>query len=132
MARKPLASVGRKHGHIRKRGNSFQVLVFAGTDPVTGKPNYLTKSTTDEDKVDAIMRDLASQVDEQRHARTRATLGAAMDAWLGVHEAEETPARETRRTPGSTSNRHWARCRSARSTHRCSRSSTRSCVRQIH
>lgn len=68
MARKPLASVGRKRGHIRKRGNSFQVLVFAGTDPVTGKPNYLTQSTTEEDQVDAIMRDLASQVDEQRHA----------------------------------------------------------------
>jgi integrase len=39
----------RARGHIRKRGRSYQVLVYAGTDPVTGKWNYLTESTTNEE-----------------------------------------------------------------------------------
>jgi hypothetical protein len=30
-------STGRSRGHIRQRGNSFQVLVYAGLDPLTGK-----------------------------------------------------------------------------------------------
>ena len=35
----------RARGRIRRRGGSFQVLVYAGTDPLTGKANYLTEST---------------------------------------------------------------------------------------
>ena len=83
----------RQRGHVRRRGNSFQVLVYAGIDPVTGKPNYLTESTRDETQVDSIMRRLVSEVDEQRNARTKATLGAAIDAWLNVHDVEENTRR---------------------------------------
>ncbi len=83
----------RPRGHVRRRGNSFQVLVYAGIDPVTGKANYLTESTRDEGQVDAIMRRLQSDVDEQRNARTKATLGAALDAWLKVHDVEENTRR---------------------------------------
>lgn len=35
MAKK--VSIGRERGHIRRRGNSYQVIVFAGYDPLTGK-----------------------------------------------------------------------------------------------
>jgi integrase len=80
----------RPRGHVRRRGNSFQVLVYAGVDPVTGKANYLTGSTRDERQVDSIMRRLLGDVDEQRNARTKATFGAAVDAWLRVHDAEPT------------------------------------------
>jgi hypothetical protein len=34
------------------------------------------------------MRRLLTEVDEQRHARTKATLSQALDSWLMVHEAE--------------------------------------------
>src|SRR5215467_4921814 len=80
----------RPRGHVRRRGTSFQVLVYAGTDPVTGKANYLTESTRDESQVDSIMRRLVSEVDEQRNPRTKATFGAAVDAWLKVHDVEPT------------------------------------------
>src|SRR6266536_1463230 len=83
----------RPRGHVRRRGNSFQLLVYAGTDPVTGKANYLTESTRDESQVDSIMRRLQSEVDEKRSARTKATLGAALDAWLKVHDVEENTRR---------------------------------------
>jgi hypothetical protein len=45
---------------VRNRGNSFQVLVYSGVDPVTGKPVYLTESTTDEKKVHGIQTRLTS------------------------------------------------------------------------
>ena len=89
MAPKAAATSRRPRGHVRKRGNSYQVLVYAGTDPVTRKARYLTESTKDEREVDRIMRRLITEVDEERHAKTKATLGAAVDAWLAVHEAEE-------------------------------------------
>jgi integrase len=80
----------RARGHIRRRGGSFQVLVYAGVDPLTGKDHYLTESTRDEGQAQKILTRLLAQVDEQRNPRTKATLGAALDAWLRTHEAEET------------------------------------------
>jgi len=78
----------RDRGSVRKRGNSYQVLVYAGVDPLTGKDNYLTASTRDEREVDKIRTRLLAQVDQQRAAATKATLGYTLDAWLEVHEAE--------------------------------------------
>jgi integrase len=80
----------RARGHIRRRGSSFQVLVYAGTDPLTGKPNYLTESTRDDAQAQKILTRLLAQVDEQRNPRTKATMGAVLDAWLRTHEAEES------------------------------------------
>ena len=67
----------RQRGYVRNRGNSFQVLVYSGVDPVTGKPVYLTESTTDDKKVDGIQTRLQAQVDRQRNAATKAPLAYA-------------------------------------------------------
>lgn len=80
----------RARGSIRRRGKSLQVLVYAGVDPLTGQRMYLSESTTDEAEARRILDRLRSQVDEQRHAKTRATFRAAMEAWLRVHEIEDT------------------------------------------
>jgi len=78
----------RPRGSIRKRGGRFQVRVYAGQDPVTGRAHYLTESTGDEKQANRILRRLLTEVDEQRNARTKATLGTAIDTWLRVHDAE--------------------------------------------
>ncbi len=80
----------RRRGHIRKRGGSFQVLVYAGVDPLTGKDHYLTESTRNETEAQKILTRLLAAVDERRNPRTKATLGAAVESWLRTHEAEET------------------------------------------
>jgi integrase len=80
----------RQRGHIRRRGGSFQVLVYAGIDPLTGKDHYLTESTRDEAEARKILTRLLGAVDERRNPRTKATLGAALESWLRTHEAEET------------------------------------------
>jgi integrase len=41
---------GRARGHIRQRGSKFQVVVYTGVDPLTGRNHYLRETTDDEDK----------------------------------------------------------------------------------
>lgn len=80
---------GRERGHIRKRGNSYQVLLYAGIDPLTGRELRLVESTTDEAEARRILTRMRAEVESQQQARTRSTLGATFDAWLRVHEVEE-------------------------------------------
>jgi len=76
----------RERGMIRQRGNSYQVIVYAGIDPVTGGRLYLRESAPDETAAKRARTRLCAQVDEQRHAKTKATFRAAMQKWLRVHE----------------------------------------------
>jgi integrase len=89
MARRQRTSVPER-GHVRQRGGSYQVLVYSGVDPVTGKPVYLSESTRDETKVAEIQTRLQAKVDRQRNAATNATLAYVLEAWLEVHEADES------------------------------------------
>src|SRR6266496_4348747 len=82
------AAKRRTQGSIRQRGRSYQVRVYAGIDPLTNKDIYLTETAADEKEAQRVLRRLLTQVDEQRHARTKATLSQALDSWLKVHEAE--------------------------------------------
>jgi hypothetical protein len=70
--------------------NSFQVSVYAGEDPVTGKRLYLTGSSTNKAEAKRIHRRLTAQVNEQRHSKNRATLRTTIESWLETHELEET------------------------------------------
>ena len=81
---------GRERGSVRKRGNSYQVLVYAGVDPVTGKDSYLSESTRDEKKIPEIRSRLLAKVDRQRNAATKATLSYVLSEWLDVHDADES------------------------------------------
>ncbi|MGW0231936.1 tyrosine-type recombinase/integrase [Actinopolymorpha singaporensis] len=80
----------RQRGFIRRRGNSYQVLVYAGTDPLTGKDSYLTESTKDVREAERIRTRLLAQVDQQRQGTTKATLGYVLNSWMQTHDVEET------------------------------------------
>jgi integrase len=82
-------AAGRRRGHIRQRGNSFQVLMYAGIDPVTGKELRLTASASTEAKAQEILAGFHRDIAAQQNARTKATLGLAMDDWLKLHDVEE-------------------------------------------
>ncbi|MDP9241388.1 MAG: N-terminal phage integrase SAM-like domain-containing protein [Actinomycetota bacterium] len=88
----------RDRGLVRKRGNSFQVIVYAGVDPVTGKDNYLSESTLKEKDVEKIRTRLLAEVDRQRSVSTKANLGYVLDAWLAVHEVDPSTLLSYRRT----------------------------------
>jgi hypothetical protein len=69
------------------------VLVFSGIDPVTGNRNYMSESTRDEKQAQKVLRRLVAGVEAQRVARTKATFGTAIDAWLKIHEVEANTLR---------------------------------------
>jgi hypothetical protein len=56
--------------------------MYAGVDPLTGRELRLTESTSDEAEAKRILNRFRAQVDAQQNARTKATLGVAIDAWL--------------------------------------------------
>jgi hypothetical protein len=72
----------RTRGSIRVRGNSLQVRVFSGKDPVTGKGVYLTESVKGTDKAaykaaDKVQTRLLAEVDSQRATSSNATFARA-------------------------------------------------------
>ena len=85
-------SKARAEGMIRRRGNSFQAILFAGTDPVTGRQLYLRGSSTDEAEAKKILRQFKAQVAEQRHAKTRASLRSAIGSCRSVTGTADTRA----------------------------------------
>lgn len=105
--------MSRGEGMIRRRGNSFQAILYAGIDPVTGKQLYLRGSASTEAEAPRILRGFQSQVAEQRHAKTRASLRTTVESWLETHELEETTGRACPRLrlpdSGSVDPRHRSR-----------------------
>jgi integrase len=88
----------RGRGHVRRRGNSLQVLVYSGVDPLTGKDSYLTESVpigsgkdaarAAERKAEKVRTRLLAERDAARAVATSATLARAIQEWLGVAELE--------------------------------------------
>ncbi|MGI9119606.1 MAG: Arm DNA-binding domain-containing protein, partial [Acidimicrobiales bacterium] len=65
----PLSLLGRTlpllAGHIRKRGNSWELIAYAGRDPLTGRKHYVTRSFkgTKREAEQAVAR-LVTEVDD--------------------------------------------------------------------
>jgi integrase len=74
---------------IRQRGQSYQVRVFGGIDPLTGKDVYLTGSAQTERDAIRLRDRLRSEVAENRSTRTSGTLGHLLREWLDQHPGEK-------------------------------------------
>ncbi|MGH3533502.1 MAG: tyrosine-type recombinase/integrase [Pseudonocardiaceae bacterium] len=75
---------------IRQRGGTYQVRLFGGQDPVTGKQVMLTGSADTEDAAIKLRDTFRRQVAEATAARTSVTLAYLLDEWLAGHQVEET------------------------------------------
>ncbi|MFD0203824.1 MULTISPECIES: tyrosine-type recombinase/integrase [Saccharothrix] len=94
MATQDTSAERRRRGSVRQRGNSLQVRVFAGVDPVTGKDVYLSESVKGTTKAahkqaDKVMTRLLAEVDQQRSTSTTVTFSHAIDEWLKNVELED-------------------------------------------
>src|SRR5690242_43692 len=73
---------------IRPRGKRFQVRIFGGTDPATGKQLILTGSARTQAEA-IVMRDaFRKQIDTQTAVRTNVTLAVLLAEWLISHQVE--------------------------------------------
>src|SRR6266511_1408807 len=78
---------------IRKRRDGWQVIVYAGLDPLTGKQRQLTRqvngSYRQAEKLEARLR---TEVADGQHAGTRVkTLGELVDLWIERRAASDKP-----------------------------------------
>jgi integrase len=89
----------RPRGNIETRGDSLRIRVYAGPDPVTGKPVYLRETVRGTD--DAARRTarralnrLVAEAEKTRRPSSTISLGHVIDEWLRVTEHEDS-TRET-------------------------------------
>ena len=78
---------------IRKRRSGWQVIVYAGLDPLTGKQRQITRqvngSRRQAEKTEARLR---TEVADGQHAGTRVkTLGELLDLWIERRAASDKP-----------------------------------------
>ena len=91
-------------GHIGQLpSGSFRVHVYAGTDPVTGKPRRLKQTCPDEASAAATLGKLLAQADGDHFPNRGATLGQALDKYLEVADLEVSTGRHTRATSAAPS-----------------------------
>ncbi len=81
----------RPRGRIRELpSGSFQAIVYAGIDPLTGKKNYLRETAPTYEQAEVTVTRLQVQVDEDRHPKSGITVGQAVGQWLDVIDLEDT------------------------------------------
>jgi integrase len=88
------AAKRRSRGYIETREDrakgKFRAVAFAGSDPLTGKPRYLRKSTDTYAEAQKELTKLLTQLDAKQHPRSQITVGEIVEKWLEVGELAET------------------------------------------
>jgi integrase len=87
-------------GFIRKRGNGWQVIVYGGRDPVTGRKRQVSRTVRGTKREAQAQRaQLLVEVGEGRHLATEASFGDLVDRWYENASPDWSPktAAETRR-----------------------------------
>jgi len=89
----------RPRGNIESRGDSLRIRVYAGPDPVTGRPVYLRETVPGTDdaarrKARRVLNRLVAEAEKTRQPSSAISLGQVIDEWLRVAEHEES-TRET-------------------------------------
>lgn len=81
----------RRIGSVRQRGNSLQVRLFSGVDPVTGRDVYLTVTIKGTDKAaDDKLAEFRTQVVKQRSAHSSVSLDYAMTELMRIAELDDS------------------------------------------
>jgi hypothetical protein len=75
-------------GHIRKRGSSYEIVVPAGRDPVTGRYRYAYEKAASLEAAKKVRDEMLERIADGRDPATRATVGELLDRWLALAELE--------------------------------------------
>ncbi|MEM9749277.1 MAG: hypothetical protein AAF945_21515, partial [Actinomycetota bacterium] len=86
-------------GFIRQRGSSWELRVYLGRDPITGKKRYATKSVRGgKREAQSALAAMVTEAERGAMSRTRATVGELLDAWFEFAAPDFSPktVKETR------------------------------------
>ena len=75
-------------GHIRRRGNRYEIAVPVGRDPITKRYRYAYDSAGTEEEAERRRAALIAQITKGRVPQARATVSDLIDRWLSVAELE--------------------------------------------
>ena len=93
------AKIGAVTGHLRERNGGYEIRVFLGLDPMTGKRRYATRTVRGgKREAERALAALVVDIESGKTTRTASTVGALLEAWLEAVAANFSPktARETR------------------------------------
>ncbi len=86
-------------GFMRQRGASWELRVYLGLDPVTGKKRYATKTVRGGKRLaQTALAEMITEAERGMMARTTATVGELLDAWFDFAAPDFSPktVKETR------------------------------------
>ena len=79
-------------GHIRKRGDAWELRVYVGVDAVTGKKRYATKSIRGGKRdAERALVELAADAQRGKLSRTNTTVAELLDAWFDQASQDFSP-----------------------------------------
>lgn len=77
-------------GHIRKRGDHYEVVVPVGRHPITGRYRYAYETARNLDEAKECREEMVRRIADGREPTVKATVGDLLDKWLAVAEIELT------------------------------------------
>jgi integrase len=79
-------------GSMRQRGPSWELKVYLGVDPVSGKERYATKTVRDgKREAQRVLNEMVVEAGRGLTARTNATVGELLDRWLELARVDFSP-----------------------------------------
>lgn len=87
-------------GSMRQRGSSWELRVYLGADPVSGKQRYATKTVcAGKREAQRLLNEMVVEAERGLSARTTATVGELLDRWLELARVDFSP-KTTREVSG--------------------------------
>ena len=87
-------------GSMRQRGSAWELRVYLGADPVTGKQRYATKTVhAGKREAQRLLNEMKVEAERGLATRTTATVGELLDRWLELAREDFSP-KTTRETAG--------------------------------
>jgi integrase len=80
-------------GHVRRRGNSWELRAYVGVDPTTGRAKYLTRTFRGgKREADEALARFVTEVSGSGHAAKDTTLSELIRRWLDLVREDLSPS----------------------------------------
>jgi integrase len=87
----PARARNRRRGYLEELPpGSVRAVVFAGTDPLTGRLRYIREICKTTSEAEVALTKLLRQFDQQQHPKTATTVHEAIEQWMEVVDLEVT------------------------------------------
>lgn len=87
-------------GFLRRRGDAWELRVYVGTDPVTGKQRYASRTVrSGKREAQRVLNEMVTDAGRGLSVRTNATTGQLIEAWF-EHAAGDFSPKTVKETRG--------------------------------